>query len=385
MSGKVDRVSLQNNREYQTLRRNHKSEVDKLGRMHDHTVRIVKDRNEMALNELNEATKIQASEEVERKERILAEMKETIEKSRKISDDELKRIQGFNEVRKQQLRTDLDRDIGIIREKYENHYSDLNDEHNQKMSELQLTQSSKQNQTESQFRTISESQRKLWDGKIRQQRDDFSRTLNVESLKFDKLKNKQEETHKDTMVELNRKNSKVLQKTTDENQKHLNQLNQHHQKAFKETDALHEKKYAIQQQRHLEEGKNLTALHQKNLHKYIDKLEERKELALSRGDDEFFSFTELRPDISETAESVKVRLRVPEYAKDDVRLTINQKEIVLTAHRRYKDQRIQEGVTQKVDKVESLVSRIPTSSVLNERKLQQNYAQGWLEWTIAKA
>jgi hypothetical protein len=77
---------------------------------------------------------------------------------------------------------------------------------------------------------------------------------------------------------------------------------------------------------------------------------------------------------------------MPEYAKEVVTASANGKEIVLTSNRRYQDERKDaDGTVNKVNKVESTVSRIPVGQVLDPRKMEKNWVEGALVFTIKKA
>jgi HSP20 family molecular chaperone IbpA len=80
-----------------------------------------------------------------------------------------------------------------------------------------------------------------------------------------------------------------------------------------------------------------------------------------------------------------VEVEVPSYAKNDLRLTTNNKEVVLTLNRRYQDQLENNGRTSKINKIETLSSRMPTNHFLNAKKITSTYADGVMTYKIAKA
>ena len=94
----------------------------------------------------------------------------------------------------------------------------------------------------------------------------------------------------------------------------------------------------------------------------------------------------MKPQITEQPDHYVLKMKVPEYAKEEVILSSNQREIVMTFNRRHKEERTDEdGTKLKFDKVESTVSRVPVAHILNPRKITKEWAEGVLTYKIFKA
>lgn len=109
------------------------------------------------------------------------------------------------------------------------------------------------------------------------------------------------------------------------------------------------------------------------------------EAVKQKEDDIFFEFTELNSKVKDQGDHYLVEVELPEYARKDLILTTNNKEIILNLNRRYQDQIDKDGIKHRVNKVETLNSRIPTEHHLNPKKISSSYSDGIISYKIYKA
>ena len=222
-------------------------------------------------------------------------------------------------------------------------------------NKIQMTQDHHRNilsQNEANFKQVNEQKQNEFEAKEKKQREDHESEIITQT-----------QTHQDLYTARNEEYRKKFHEQQNFFEKKFeNQLGTHHT----QLTGL-DKKY-----------ESLTNELKKNFTKEISANEDKK-------DDIFFEFTELKASMKEEADHYLVEVQLPAYAKNDLRLTTNNKEVVLTMNRRYQDQVENSGVTHKVNKIETLSSRMPTNHFLNAKKITSSYQDGVMSYKIAKA
>ena len=163
-------------------------------------------------------------------------------------------------------------------------------------------------------------------------------------------------------------------------------MTEQNNQAIQDKEVLFEKKYQGQLGRHLAADKNLEANNAKIIEENKEGLIKRVKVYQDRKDDPFFQFTQLKPVIVDQPDHYIVKVNVPEYAKEEVILSTNSREIVMTFSRRHKEERSDEdGSKLKFDKVESTVSRVPVAQILDPKRITKEWADGVLTYKVFKA
>lgn len=341
---------------------------------------------EASLVNLRTENQREIAEEATRKEEALIHMRDSLEKTRQVTSAEINRLQNQYTRRREDIvkekesnlnRTEQEAQLAMETQnsKINNSLRQMNDEHQRRQEDMEYNNHRRENETVEQWKT-----------RIQRQREGFSHAYHMEEAKFDKnLKGQEKEhkhvllndhlTHEKRMEEMNKLHTSTQKKTTEQ-----------HNKAIQERELFFEKKYAGQFEKHQKIEKDLELRNEALAKESQARLLKKVSAAEARKDDPFFTFSDLKTMLMDTPESYILKLEVPEYAKEEVRLTANPKMLILTHDRRHRDERTEEdGTVKRVDKVESLVQRIPVKSVLDTKKLEKAYADGVLTFTIPKA
>lgn len=379
-SSKFQQASSQN------LQRKQKVELENLSRRHETNVKEVKKIHGQDIHHIREQHQLELAEEVQKKEAALDALRQSLEKTQRITQSEAQRLENHA------ARTRVEK-----MERSQTEVEKLNNHHNEVVEELNIKQNSTLNDLNEQARVRENelnghnrynvaAQEQEWQHKLEQQRGQFSNNFQTEGQKFETLANKQQNDNKS---QLKHTHSMHEQRMNDMNKQHVThqeKVTAHNQKSLHEKERFFERKYQTQLNRHLASEKHLNELNTKALDKAKDNLNKRVVIEQNRSGDTFFEFTGIKAKLTERPDSYQVTVQIPEYAKESVLLTANGKELVLTANRRYQDERKSEdGSTQKVNKVESLVSRIPVGQVLDPKHLKKEWLDGQLLFTVKKA
>jgi HSP20 family molecular chaperone IbpA len=379
-SSKFQQASSQN------LQRKQKAELENLTRRHETNIKEVKKIQDQDIHQVREQHQLELAEEVQKKEAALDALRQSLEKTQRITQTEAQRLEAHAARKRSDT---LERSQAEVEK--------LNNNHNEVVEEVNIRQNTtlndineqarlRENEMNNRNRYTIATQEQEWQHRLEQQRGQFSNNYQIEGQKFETLANKQQNDNK---TQLKQTHSLHEQRMNDMNKQHVayeEKVTTHNQKSLHEKERFFEQKYQTQLNRHLESEKHLNDLNTKALDKAKDTLNKRVEIEQNRSGDAFFEFTGIKAKLSEKPDSYQVTVQIPEYAKESVLLTANGKELVLTSNRRYQDERKNEdGSTQKVNKVESMVSRIPVGQVLDPKHLKKDWVDGQLVFTVKKA
>lgn len=379
-SSKFQQTSSQN------LQRKQKAELENLARRHETNLRETKKIQDQDIHHVREQHQLELAEEVQKKEAALDALRQSLEKTQRITHSEAQRLEAHAARKRADT---LERSQAEI-EKLNNHHNEVVEEvnirQNTTLNDIHEQARVRENEMNNRNRYTIATQEQEWQHKLEQQRGQFSNNYQMEGQKFETLANKQKTENKN---QLKQTHSLHEQRMNDMNKQHVTheeKVTAHNQKSLHEKERFFEQKYQAQLNRHLDSEKHLNELNTKALDKAKDTLNKRVEIEQQRSGDAFFEFTGLKAKLAEKPDSYQVTVQIPEYAKESVLLSANGKELVLTANRRYQDERKNEdGSTQKVNKVESMVSRIPVGQVLDPKQLKKDWVDGQLVFTIKKA
>jgi HSP20 family molecular chaperone IbpA len=379
-SAKAHQTSLQT----QTLRQ--AAELDRVKRLHEKNITATKIAQEDELQGVRESHQMDLAREVQKKEETLKQMRDSLEKTQRMTEQESKRLQISSAQQRELTRERLQDDLMNLNHKHNEASDEINVRQNMTLKELNDASALRLKELQDQNRQAHSNEGEGWRHKINQQRQQFQHTYTTENDKYAKIHNDSRNKHDQTLKVTHRKNQEQISTLNDGHVKHQEKVINHHQKALTDKEAFFEKKYQNQLTQHQKYEQNLLALNEKAVGKAKEEANQRINFSKERDSDPFFTFTELKPQVIHEPNRYIIKIAVPEYAKEEILLSANQKEIVLTANRRYQDERRDEaGVLQKINKVESLVSRIPVEHVLSPRKMTKDYADGVMTFVIQKA
>lgn len=375
----------------------HKKALDNQNKRQELELAMSKDNHSAQLGEVRKAyrndvqnlkdehTK-EVAEQTFDKEKKLEQMRIQLQQSQNLTDNELKRQQELLTAQKAEKVENFRKDMDTIREQQEVAMDDNNHRYHQAMRDAHLEYARESQAAEDRFAQQDAAQKQHWDIRLNKNREMFSNRYKSEEDRFNISKNQQEHLHKKHFRDTHQKHEV---KMADMNKRHTQEeemIKQRGNQAIQAKEVFFEKKYQDQLKRHNE-------LDQTQQKRYVDLQEKSKEdlhqrvaLATQKAGDPFFDFTEMRPELTEQPDHYVLKVPTPEYAKEETIVSSNTKEIVLHTNRRHKDVRKNEdGSTSKVDKAESLVTRIPVNSVLNPRKMTKEWADGVTTFKIWKA
>lgn len=375
----------------------HKRAVNNMEKRQKLELEMMKDNHDANLGELRKSKQADAANIENEHHKELAE--KTFEKEKKLETIR-KHLEETQHLMDGEMRRQNETHRNVMADKNENFSKNLHttresqsialDESNHNFNVASRNANDKQlehtYQQETRYRTQDIQQKQGWDTKLSENRTKFSETYNMEGQKFDHLRRQQDSMHKKDLKISHIKNEKNLEAQNEQHVKKEELIRTKNNKSLQDQEVMFEKRYQVQLGRHHESEKNMEAINNKVVEKSKEDLVKRVKVHESRSGDPFFQFTHVKPTITERPDHYVLKMRLPEYAKEEVNLSTNNREVVLTFNRRHKEERVDEdGSKLKVDKVESTVSRIPVSQILDPKKISKEWADGVLTYKIFKA
>lgn len=362
-------------REIKAMNDAHQAYRNELSKSHDGEIIEIQDQHHRQLNV-----------EAEKKEKILAGMRDHLQKTTDITDKQLKDLKqnAENEKVETQRKLSVDRErlvsehelyLDELNERYNTSARKVNHEGKQRIEDMKL-EMGKQFSDQEAFNT----------SKLNEQSNNFNERFKTEGLHYKKMKDDQDNHFKKERMATNGRQQVEMSKLTETHNHELERRDDNYRKGLKDQDLFFEDKYKATFDRHNEAFKKLDEDHKKVVESMKSNLTKEITQAANRRDDSFYDFVALKPRMKSFPDRVEIEVDVPEHAKQDLQLTINNKEAVVNFNRRYSDaNKTPEGAINKINKVESFSTRLQTGMVLNPKSVKSTYEGGTMTYVIAKA
>ncbi len=379
-SGNTQRQVMNN------LQRAQKREIDQARSQHEANLSEITKAQEAHAVSVRQNHAMELAEASQKKEEALQQLKGSVDKAQRLTAAELKQQEAFLATRRAEVQENFDKNLAGIQERQQSALEDVNHRFRETAQEQNNKGRQVINAANDAHRAQVSQEKEVQTSQLQRQREQFQGVHTAESGKFQSLLNQQQLQGKHQLKAANLANETRLSGMNKEHVAVTERVRVEQAKALVDKQAAFEVQYAQQAQKHLASQEHLEGLHTKAIQEGEESALKRVNVAKERSGDKFFEFTELRPKLEERPDAYVLKLQVPDYAKEEVMLTANPKELVLSSNRRHKaERRDEDGTLKKVDKIESLVSRIPVNSVLDARKMTKTWEDGVLTFVVNKA
>lgn len=372
-------------RQIETLRKKQNREIKHMEEGHSALKAEIKNVQANELVDLQDETQRKLASENDKKEKVLMQMKTHLDNTKNLTEREIKDLKDFSAKFKKEEQQKLSMQRETIKDENELYLDDLNyrfknaenkvnHEGQTQLDELKHMRTSEIKETEAQY-----------DTKIKNQKGEFAEKFQAESQLQQKLNDDLQKQFKDQRAHTNLAQQTEMVKVTNTHNTALEVKDNEFRKGLKTQDEFFEKKYAFSLGKRNEELKGLEDKNAQVLTKMKQELATNLKTTVNRADDPFYSFTELKPTLKEFEDRVEIKVNVPEHSKADMQLTIHAKEAIVNYNRRYDDSRKDEGVLNKLHKVESFTSRVMTSHHLDPKSVKASYENGVMTYVVKRA
>ncbi len=214
------------------------------------------------------------------------------------------------------------------------------------------------------FRSQLEADVKAHEAEVRLQKGELKKIIDKES---DQNKRIEEEKIKSQKAELtfldNHQKDMLTQKQTDFQVRYENMVKEHEA-------TLAELKS------HLES----------DVKKMLEQNSTQKKIISSKSEDQFYRIETLNPTVTETEKELHVSLKVPEFERENVHLSVHGRDVKMTLSRKYADTlESADGSTNRSTRNELFSKEFSSKEILNPKLISQKYENGLLSFKIQKA
>jgi HSP20 family molecular chaperone IbpA len=386
MSGAIRDAEKNNQFLIETAKRRNERELKRLEANH------VDQKADLKQNLALEVVDIEANnhrivnEAAQKKEKILEEMKSHLHQTKELTDKELKDLKDSSakQTVETQRKSSYDRERIISENNL--YLEDLNDRLNQSARKISYDGKQRIEEVKTSIGEDFENTKQFQEKKIQDQTADFTTRFKHDTMNYKNMKDNQDNQFKKERQTTNVRQSIELSKMTNQHVNHIEQKDGEYRKGLSEQELFFEKKYENQLGRHTHEFKVLDEKNKKVVSALKDSLSEEITKTASRHDDPFFKFETLKPRLKQFEDRVEIDIEVPDHSKQDMQLTTNGKEAIVTFNRRYADaNKSVDGMVNKINKIETFTTRIQTGHHLDPKSVKSSYDNGVMTYVLKKA
>jgi HSP20 family molecular chaperone IbpA len=362
----------------------HKNELRRMGELQKAELAAVKENHQLDLEDAKHTHRMHIDEELQRKEKILNDLKSNMEKTRELTDQQIKHAQETSTQRQAQIKQQQMQNIEQITNNYDEVLNDKNIRYNQAMREAQEEAELKKNELNTQNSLEYRKTRDAWMNKLDQQKTEFNESFATNQSRFEHLKHKQADGHKKALMMENQKGQQAVTKMNQEQIKQFAKVEEHHDKQTAEQQLFHEKQYQTALGTQQKELLDLNKRFHESVNKNKEEVRMATSVAIKNSSDPFFAFTDINPQVQETETAFIVKVPLPEYAKEELRMTSNGRTVVLTFDRRHQDTKQDEFTSSKINRIETIVKKFELSGDFKPREVKVSYDNGVKTFHIPK-
>lgn len=371
----IDTLKRRNERELKRMEENHQNYKADLQKIHNTEIIDIQHQNHSLVDK-----------EAQKKEKVLEEMRNHLHVTKDLTDKELKSLKDNSSKETSELQKKLSINRERISGENELYLEELNDRFNESSKKISFDGRQRVEELKTDMQGQYRDTQAFHDDKLAKQTEDFTTRYTTDAKNYKSLKDTQDNQFKKERLQTNTRQQTELAKMTHAHTGHIEKRDGEYRKGLKDQDLFFEKKYEAQLKRHTEDFKTLQEKNQKVVDGLKENLTKEITKVSSRHDDPFFKFESLKPKLTHFDDRIEVSVSIPDHSKQDLQLTTNGKEAVLSFNRRYADaSKDVDGTINKVNKIESFTTRLQSNYFLDAKSVKSSYDDGVMTYVIKKA
>jgi HSP20 family molecular chaperone IbpA len=381
----VKDVEKSNQLRLENIRRRSDNDIARLQESHKKYKNELSESHEEEIVDIKTNHQDQIEKENLRKENVLSGIKNHLKKTQDLTEKELRNLNSKNTSKKSELNKKLADDKKMASDENKKYIDSLHEKTRATAKEINKDSRIQLDKLQASFDEEIKRKESLHQEKLKKMSEEFTvRYQGNEKNNTEETQNQKKQYEKE-IFEINQKHQKEIAHLNQNLQTQLEELDKDFKTDSKDQDLHFEKQYS-------DKLTNQNALYKKledNNKKFIQDLKKsltsELKLAENRSQDPFYQFDALAPELQHFDNYVEIKLKVPEYSKQDLQLTLNDKVAILTYNRRYSDaSKDSIGTINKVNKIESFTTRLETEYHLDPKSVQAKYENGVMLYTIKK-
>ncbi len=311
--------------------------------------------------------------------------------------DSLDRTQKNIAQTEESFKTDHSEKMRGLKEQYANNIEDeyFRANENQKAVQDQMKASvqSVQNKSrneqahfESSSRAAINSLGAEFNSKTASQERDFRSRLEADRIAQDEMLRTQRDEQK-ARLDKNRETGKRLeQEKTQVQKEELTFLDNHQREMINQRNIDFKVRYENMVKEHEAILSQLKSNLETDMKKMVESSATQKKDISNKVGDSFYRIETLNPSVIESEKELTVSLKVPDYEKENVHLSVHGRDLKLTLNRRYTDiMEATDGSTNRSTRNELFSKEFTSRDILDPKHIGQKYDKGILTFKIQKA
>lgn len=386
MSNVIRDVEKLNQRQLETAKRRNEREIKTINNAHDAYKTDLKKTQAEEIVDIQNEHHSHINVQAEKKEKVLGEMKKHLNQTKELTEKELKTLATMSAKEKNELQQKLNNDRARINGEHELYLEELNDRFNQSSRKISYDGKNRLDEMKSTMNEEILETKKFGQSKLQKATEDFTTRFKGDEKKYQAMKDTQDNQFKKERLGTNLRQQTELKKMTETHTNFIEQKDGNYRKGLKDQDLFFEKKYAKQLESHNGQFKELEDKNKKLVEDLKNSLTKEITKTADRNADPFYKFETLKPELNTFENHVEIKVKVPEHSKQDVQVTVNGKEAIVSFNRRFADASKEvDGTVNKINKIESFTTRLQTGHFLNAKEMKSTYEDGVMTYTIKKA
>jgi len=273
------------------------------------------------------------------------------------------------------------------KEKYNLKVQELNHKGNIELQKIQRQTKMSQNEVDYNARkderlstdihkTKMELTKEMFLKKQSQADDKYHRTLQKQKTDQNKVLTEEVRKHQKALTNKNAQFNSEIKRIHDDGTLKKAQTMKNFEQDFQETTIKNE-----------EVLKTIVGKKEELLEKVKDSITEQYKIGIEKQKDDFYHFGKLEINVSDlpNQSGYKIEIPIAEHEKNHVQMRAEQRELRFSMERRYSNTIEDDKAQNSINKVESIVSKIPVKNIIDPKSITQNYADGILTFEIKNA
>jgi hypothetical protein len=386
MSSAIRETEKLNQRQVETARRRGEREVKAMEESHQNHKAELKNAHNTEIIEIQDVHHRQVNQQAEKKEKLLEELKTNLDRTTVLTEKQLKDLKNDANTDRAETQKKLSVDRERINAEHELYLEEINDRFNVQSRKVATDGKNRVQNVKDNMREEAIETEKFLQNKIQTQTEAQNIRFNQDATNYKNIKYQQDNQFKKERMGTNQRQQVQMSKMTQTHNDHLEQKDTEYRKGLKEQENFFEKKYTGQIAKNNADFKILEEKNKAVVEDLKSNLTKEITQTAVRNSDPFYKFEAMKPRLKQFEDRVEVEVNVPDHSKQDVMLTIHGKEAIVNFNRRYSDaSKGADGTINKINKIETFTTRIPTGHILDAKSVKSSYESGVMSYVIKKA
>jgi hypothetical protein len=370
----------------ETIRRRSDNDIARLQESHRKYKSELQDSHKEEIVDIKTSNHELINKENLRKENVLSDIKHHLKKTQDLTEKELRELNSKSLSKKSELNKKLSDDRKFVTEENKKYIDSIHEK--TRTTAKEINKDGRNQLDHLQLAIDDEIKRKegLHQEKLEKMTEEFNtRFVSKEKNNSSETQNQKKEFEKE-IFDINQRHQKEITHLNESLNYQLSEMDKDFKAGSKDQDLSFEKRYSDKLVTQNSMFKKLEENNKKFIQELKKTLTNEIQLAENRSTDPFYKFDALKPELTHFDNHVEIKIKVPDYSKQDMQLTLNDKEAVLTYSRRYADaSKDMAGTINKINKIESFTTRLQSEFHLDPKSVQSNYESGIMTYVIKRA